>query len=243
MEDRRVPSVRLFASTPTIEAAGGVPPARGRERCVEVAAWLVEHPHCPPAQMSAALGIAEGTRRSTLSHLRWWLDVAPDGRLYLPLAYRGTVALAPQVTSDWARIQRLVIGGVDLVPHERLISVLDLVRGPFLGNQRASSFMWGWADMMTRRVHDVIERVAVRAASQARAEGNWAKVDWIRDRALNVLTEPELFDALEPTGTRGGRGAAPASGLSRWEITHHASGPRTAVPLAGARPRLEVPRR
>lgn len=168
IEEWRVPMVRLFAVTPTIESAGGPPPAKGRERCVEAAAWLVEHPNYPPAFMSRSIGVAESTRRSTLSRLRWWLDVAPDGRPYLPLAYHGTVSLAPEVTSDWSRMQRLVIGGVDLVPHERLIGVLDLVRGPFLGNQTSSSFMWSWADLTARRAHDLIQRVAVRAASQAR---------------------------------------------------------------------------
>jgi hypothetical protein len=136
--------------------------------------------------MSRSMGLAESTRRSTLSRLRWWLDVAPDGRPYLPLAYHGTVSLAPEITSDWSKMQRLVIGGVDLVPHDRLIGVLDLVRGPFLGNQTSSSFMWSWADLTARRAHDLIQRVAVRAASQARAEGNWAKVDWIREPQTGV---------------------------------------------------------
>lgn len=235
IEERRVPVVRLFAVTPTIESAGGIAPARGRERCVEAAAWLVEHPNRPAAFMARSLGIAETTRRSTLSRLRWWLDVAPDGRMYLPLAYRGTVSLAPEVTSDWARIQRLVVGGVDMVPHDRLISVLDLVRGPFLGNQTSSRFMWGWADATARRAHNLIGRVAVRAATQARTEGNWAKVDWIRDRALNVLTEPELLDALEPASarTRDGRPTAPAPGPSRWEVTHPTPDVRAPAALLG----------
>lgn len=197
VEERRAPLVRLFAATPTIELAAGVPPTKGRERCVEAAAWLVEHPHCPPRQMSEALGIAEGTRRATLSHLRWWLDVTPDGQMYLPLAYRGTVALAPEVTSDWARLQRLVIGGVDVVPYDRLLDALDLVRGPFLGNQTANSFMWRWADMMARRVHDVVERIAVRAATNAHVNGDANRVDWIYARALHVVTEPELVRALD----------------------------------------------
>lgn len=235
IEEWRTPMVRLFAVTPTIESAGGPPPSKGRERCVEAAAWLGEHPNYPPAFMSRSMGIAESTRRSTLSRLRWWLDVAPDGRPYLPLAYHGTVSLAPEVTSDWSKMQRLVIGGVDLVPHDRLIGVLDLVRGPFLGNQTSSSFMWSWADLTARRAHDLIQRVAVRAASQARAEGNWAKVDWIRDRALHVLTEPELLAALEPTTPRAseGRGALPASGPSKWEITHPTLAPKTAPAVVG----------
>lgn len=203
------PLVRLFAEVPTILAAQGEPPARGSARCVEAAAWLVQHPGCPSYRMSMTLGLAEGSRRATLSKLRWWLGTAPDGGLHLPLAYQGTVSLAPRVTSDFALMRRLVTGGVDHVPRERLEAALDLIQGPFLGNQRVRSHMWGWADDTARRLPRLVGQMASRAASLARAENDWDRFDWVRDRARHVLSESELFEAMEPP-------SAIARGQERW---------------------------
>ncbi len=218
------PLVRLFAETPTIVAAQGEQPVRGSARCVEAAAWLVQHPGCPSYRMSMTLGLAEGSRRSTLSKLRWWLGAAPDGSLHLPLAYQGTVSLAPRVTSDLALMRRLVMGGIDHVPRERLEAALDLIEGPFLGNQRVRSHMWGWADDVARRLPRLVGLMASRAAGLARAEDDWERFDWVRSRARNVLSESELFEAMEPPSAiaRGPRRWWPTSEPApRFEVIRH----------------------
>ncbi|MFT3876379.1 MAG: LysM peptidoglycan-binding domain-containing protein [Propioniciclava sp.] len=124
-----------------VELAGcaGTPPARAVRQCLEYCAWLLLNPGSTAVQMTHALLVADGTRRSNMSRLRTWLGSDAEGSLYLPDAYSGRIALHPDVTSDWEELRLLTEGGINHLPLDRLVAALELVRGAPLADAAPAS--------------------------------------------------------------------------------------------------------
>lgn len=184
------PLLRLIGPVVLERAAGDEPPRAARQ-CLEYCGWLLEHPGATAVQMGNALLVAEGTRRSNMSRLRSWLGADAAGRLYLPDAYSGRIHLHEDVTSDVELVRRLVLGGVDRASTERLVSVLELVRGAPLAD--AAPGQWHWAEELRSDIAALIRDAGVVLATRARAERNLDLARWAANRALAVAPDDELL--------------------------------------------------
>lgn len=179
--------VRLTGTT-------GVPPSRAGRQCVEYAAWLLEHPGATGQEMAAGLLVAEGTRRSNMSRLRLWLGHDADGRAYLPEAYSGRIELHPDVTSDWLRLQALLVIGVNRAADGALRAALELVRGAPLAD--AAPGQWTWAEELRTDMCSMIRDAAHVLAERALAGGDHATARWACERGLLAAEEDERLLCL-----------------------------------------------
>ena len=190
-------------TTPTLLLLGpimvtgvrGNPPPRAEHSCLEYLAWILEHPHATPREMSRGLGVAEGTRRSNMSRLRGWLGQAEDGRSYLPEAYSGRIRLDDAVSSDWFQLCVLVHGGVENAPTERLSRALTLVRGAPLAD--AAPGQWHWAEEMRTDMISVIRDVGLQLGRRLLASRDIAEARWAIGQALLAAPGDELLLALK----------------------------------------------
>lgn len=186
----RGPRLRLFGRV-RLEGAAGEPPSKAQRRCLEYCAWLLEHPGATASDMTRALFVTDGTRRSNLSRLRAWLGVAPDGEPYLPEAYVGRIELHPAVTSDWVEWQRLLGRGVNHLPPDRLWAALGLVDGAPLADGAPGE--WAWADGLRARMCAAVRDLVVVLARVERERGH---LDAARDacrRGQRVVGDDELI--------------------------------------------------
>ncbi len=181
----------LLLGTVALEGARGELPPRAIRQCVEYAAWLMEHPSSTAMQMCQSLLVADGTRRSNVSRLRTWLGQAPDGRLYLPDAYSGRIALDPEVSSDWGDLRILTGGGVSRLSLERLTAALGLVRGAPLAD--AAPGQWRWAEALRADIAALVRDVGVAAARLAREKGDLEASRWAANRALLASPDDEYL--------------------------------------------------
>ncbi len=171
--------------------ANGSPPARAERSCVEYCAWLLEHPGAMATQMSAALLVAEGTRRSNVSRLRSWLGKSPTGEPYLPDAYSGRLHLDACVSSDWHRLLTLVAPGVSRTATETLVSALRLVRGAPLAD--AAPGQWHWAEELRTDMVSTIRDIGVIVAERALADHDIDLGRWATARALTAAPDDEAL--------------------------------------------------
>ncbi|WP_040159294.1 bacterial transcriptional activator domain-containing protein [Nigerium massiliense] len=184
------PMLRLFGDV-RLEGTQGEPPSRARGRCLEYCAWLLQNPGSTALDMTRALFVSDGTRRSNLSRLRTWLGDAPDGQPYLPDAYSGRIALHPGVTSDWAEMQALVARGVNNSSDGELRSALELVTGaPFAD---AMPGQWAWAGELRSDMAALARDAGVMLARSALAKADAALARWACERALTAAPDDELL--------------------------------------------------
>ncbi len=181
----------LLIGPAELHGAVGAEPSRSRQQLIEACAWLLEHPGSTATAMAAALGVAEGTRRSNLSRLRNWLGQAPDGTPYLPDAYSGRILLHPGVGSDWHRLQLLLRPGVDRVGDSTLVAALELVRGAPLAD--AAPGQWHWAEELRADISSALRDVGLVLSERALARGDIDLARWAAARALVVAPEDELL--------------------------------------------------
>lgn len=187
------PTLMLLGPIQLLGAAGP-PPARAERSCIEYCAWMVEHPGATASQMSAALLVAEGTRRSNVSRLRGWLGTAEDGTPYLPEAYTGRLYLEPLVSSDWQRLRALISPGINRVPVPTLVSALKLVRGAPLAD--AAPGQWHWAEELRADMVSTIRDIGARVGDAALADGDIDLARWAAGRALVVAPGDEILMRL-----------------------------------------------
>lgn len=179
----------LLVGPVELVGARGERPARAVRQCVEYAAWLLENPRATATSMGSALLVAEGTRRSNMSRLRTWLGADEEGDRYLPEAYSGRIALHPDVTSDWQRMQLRTVGGINRSSDANLIQVLDLVRGAPLAD--AAPGQWGWAEELRTDISSFVRDVALVVTERALARGEIDLARWAANRALTAAPEDE----------------------------------------------------
>ncbi|MGL5405972.1 MAG: LysM peptidoglycan-binding domain-containing protein [Propionibacteriaceae bacterium] len=187
------PTLYLLGPVELHGARGEIPP-RAVKQCMEYAAWLMENPGATASQMSSALIVAEGTRRSNMSRLRNWLGSHEDGDPFLPDAYSGRILLSPDVSSDWQQLQLLIGPGVNRVSADSLAAALDLVRGAPLAD--AAPGQWIWAEPMRSQMVAVIRDIAARLAQIALDAGDYDLVRWATARGFVVAPADELLTVL-----------------------------------------------
>ena len=190
--DRPVPTLLLLGPIDLVGAAGP-DPVRSRTQLLEMCAWLLEHPGRTATQMSDALLIAEGTRRSNMSRLRAWLGADPEGEPYLPDAYSGRIRLHPDVTSDADDLARLTAAGVNRVPDGALVAALNLVRGGVLAD--AAPSQWFWAEELRSDLAATVRDAALVLVERALARKEIDLARWAGRRGLVVAPEDELLMA------------------------------------------------
>jgi len=186
----RGPRLRLFGDV-TLEGAQGTPPSKAQRRCLEYCAWLLEHPGATASDMTTALFVTDGTRRSNMSRLRSWLGTAADGEPFLPDAYSGRIALAPAVTSDWAELRQLVASGVNHTSPDRLRAALTLVTGAPMAD--AAPGEWAWAGQLRVEMAEVVRDVAVVLARAELRRGDITGARWACERGRLVVPDDELL--------------------------------------------------
>lgn len=184
------PTIMLLGPIDLLGAAGPEP-SRARRSLIEYATWLLEHPGRTGRELSDALFVTEGTRRSNLSRLRSWLGRADDGEWYLPEAWSGRMTLDELVSSDWHQFQDLVIAGTDAARTESLIEALHLVRGAPLAD--AAPNQWGWAEELRLDMTSMVRDVGVTLARRANADGDSDLARWAAARALTAAPDDELL--------------------------------------------------
>lgn len=202
-----------------IEGQRGKEPSKGKRRCLEYCAWLLENPGSVPTQMSRAMFVSEATRRSNLSRLRTWLGQDAVGRPYLPEAYTGRIELQG-VTSDWQQFEELLGRGINVVDRTVLHEALSLVRGAPMAD--AAPGEWAWASRLRQTMVDMIRDAAVVAARLELERLDVAAARWSIERGLLVAPADELLacelmrveasigdvDAVEGIAGRLGRAAS-----------------------------------
>lgn len=217
---RAVDGPRLLLLGPVeIEGERGKAPSKGKRRCLEYCAWLLENPGAVPTQMSRAMFVSEATRRSNLSRLRTWLGQDAVGRPFLPEAYTGRIELQG-VTSDWQQFEELLGRGVNVVDRTVLREALSLVRGAPMAD--AAPGEWAWASQLRQTMVDMIRDAAVVAARLELERLDVAAARWSIERGLLVAPADELLacelmrveasvgdvDAVEGIAGRLGRAAS-----------------------------------
>jgi nucleoid-associated protein YgaU len=190
--DRPVPTLLLLGPVDLVGTAGP-DPTRSRAQLLEMCAWLLEHPGRTATQMSDALLIAEGTRRSNMSRLRTWLGSDADGNPYLPDAYSGRIRLHPEVSSDSDDLGRLTAAGVNRVSDGALVAALDLVRGGVLAD--AAPGQWFWAEELRSDLAATVRDAALVLVERALARDEIDLARWAGRRGLVVAPEDELLMA------------------------------------------------
>lgn len=171
--------------------ARGPQPSRAINQCIEYCAWLLEHPGASAVTMRNSLIVAEGTRRSNTSRLRGWLGSDPAGEPYLPDAYSGRITLHSGVSSDWQRLQLLIVGGANRAGQRALIEALQLVRGAPLAD--AAPGQWHWAEELRIDISSTIRDIGVALAGRALADNDIDLARWATARALTAAPEDELL--------------------------------------------------
>ena len=184
------PYLMVFGPIELVGAAGPAP-ARSLRQCEEYCAWLLENPRSTATRMATELVVAETTRRSNMSRLRSWLGVDAEGQPYLPEAYSGRIALHPQVTSDWQRMQVLVAPGLNRLTAETLVDVLELVRGAPLAD--AAPGQWRWAEELRTDMASVARDAGVLLTRWAIEHRDLDLARWAAARALLAAPEDEML--------------------------------------------------
>jgi len=186
------PVLQLLGPVELLGAAGVVPP-RASKQCLEYCGWLLEHPGTTAQAMSAALAVAEGTRRSNMSRLRTWLGESEDGSAYLPDAYTGYISLHPAVSSDWQLMQILTAAGINRASDESLYAALQLVRGAPLAD--AAPGQWHWAEELRTDMISCVRDIGVELTDRALDGGDLDLARWAAARALAAAPADELLVA------------------------------------------------
>lgn len=188
--DPEHPTVRLIGPVDLLDTRGERP-TRAVNQCIEYCAWLLEHPGANAVVMRNSLIVAEGTRRSNTSRLRGWLGSDASGNPYLPDAYSGRITLHSGVSSDWQRLQLMVVGGVNRAGQAALVQALEMVRGAPLAD--AAPGQWHWAEELRIDMSSAIRDIGVALAGQALSENNIDLARWATARALTAAPEDELL--------------------------------------------------
>ncbi|MDO5735353.1 MAG: LysM peptidoglycan-binding domain-containing protein [Propionibacteriaceae bacterium] len=197
-EDNAMPAWSHNPDHPTLLVLGpvdligtrGTLPTRAVGQCMEYCAWLLMHPGSTPTAMVRELLVAEGTRRSNMSRLRTWLGNDPMGSPYLPDAYSGHIALAPQVTSDWEHFQSLLAGGVNRSSTPLLRQALSLVRGCPLDGV---TFQWPWAASWLTDMLGMISDAAVVLADRCTTQGELDDALWAISQGQLAMGDDETL--------------------------------------------------
>lgn len=170
---------------PRIDGAAGTPPAQNQALCVEMLAYLVEHPGATGPALDADLRVTPATRRTALSRLRGWLGRDAEGRLFAPMAYSGRVRLHPGVGSDWQEFQALA---GPRATTGQLVEALGLVEGRPVGGLLAQD--WPWALPLQARIVDAVRQVGGRVAQRATVEGDCGLASWALRHTARVVGGP-----------------------------------------------------
>jgi nucleoid-associated protein YgaU len=186
------PMLQLLGPIELLNAAGSVPPRAGKQ-CLEYCAWLLENPRTTAMAMTAALAVAEGTRRSNMSRLRAWLGSDSQGEAYLPDAYTGRIVLHPAVSSDWQRFQILASPAINRSSTPALRSALGLVRGAPLAD--AAPGQWHWAEELRTDMISAIRDCGVELTNRALDDHDLDLARWAASRALAAAPGDELLMA------------------------------------------------
>lgn len=184
------PKLLLLGPIQLVGAQGPTPP-RAVKQLIEYCAWIHDNPGRSSPQMTAALMIAESTRRSNMSRLRTWLGTCAEGDPFLPEAYTGRITLHPAVTSDWEMLQLKLTGGVNRAPSQALVDGLTLVRGAPLAD--AAPGQWHWAEELRSDMISTIRDMAVVLGRRALAISDLDTARWAAHRALQAAPDDELL--------------------------------------------------
>lgn len=183
------PRLRLFGAI-DLEGAAGEAPVKARRRCLEYLGWVLEHQGATASEMTEALFVTDGTRRSNLSRLRAWLGRDAGGLPLLPEAYSGRIEVHG-VTSDWAEFCSIVERGVNRMAPEALRDALELVEGAPLAD--AAPGEWAWAEDLRCRMTEAVRDAALMLARRELDRGRVEDARWACERGLFVATDDEML--------------------------------------------------
>jgi hypothetical protein len=150
---------------------------------------MLLHPGRTSTEMAAALLVAESTRRSNVSRLRGWLGTDSAGNPYLPEAYSGNIVLHPAVTSDFERLELMLVGGPSLASDQNLENALRLVRGAPLAD--VAPGQWTWAEDWRSRMIALIRDAAAELSRRALAGRRFDQARWACGVGLSVAPDDD----------------------------------------------------
>lgn len=187
------PVLLMLGSVRLVNTRGKIP-CRAVKQCQEYCAWLLENPGATTAQMTNALMVADGTRRSNMSRLRTWLGADYAGRAYLPKAHSGKIFLHSAVSSDWEQFQLLISNGAADASDSALRAALQLVRGAPLAD--AAPGQWIWAESMRSQMVSMIRDAALVLGHRRLKVGDLATARTVASKALLATPSDELLLSL-----------------------------------------------
>lgn len=164
-----------------------------RDVSLEAIVYMALHPQATTASLDVALwpdsDNPASTRAPALSRARRWLGTDDHGDPYLA---HHTYRLSEKVTTDWARFQQLISGGIDKTGTRALEEALDLVTGrPFSGIRTQSRTpRYTWAEPIRQRMIEAITSVSYELAQRRWLVSDWLGVEAALVRGIEV--EPAL---------------------------------------------------
>lgn len=189
MDRTELPAVSISALGPTTIRGFTGQPSRDQRRATELLTLLATKRQIRGTEISSAMAISLPTVRSMTAHLRRWIGHAAS--TLLPPAYDGHYRLAPQVRSDWERLQLLL--GIDApsTSSDALDAALRLVRGVPIADARPGTY--GWADALRIELAQLIRDAAHESASRATSAGALDRARWAIGRGLTGSPDDELL--------------------------------------------------
>ncbi|MFI1436739.1 LysM peptidoglycan-binding domain-containing protein [Streptomyces lydicus] len=192
------PVVRVLGPV-DLEGARGSIESKRKRTCIELAAWLVLHPHLDHHAVDEAMWPGRETarkyRNATVSRLRTWLGTDEDGNPFFPpiaTTSDARYALAPAVDSDWHHFQRLTAAAAQSPGPQaaaQLRAALELVRGrPFSG---VNSRRYAWAEHQAQDMISAIVDAAADLAEHCLAQGDPRGALWAATKGLDAAPEME----------------------------------------------------
>jgi len=157
--------------------SGSVEPSK-RARLLELAAYLVLHPHASSGAIDEAIWPDRrtedntNTRNTATTKLRRWFGYDDEEREHLPRVAPGAgYAFADTVTSDVGLWDALIGGDPLNASTEHLEAALTLVRGvPFQGTRRNR---YAWSEPIRQRLVSEIVDASYTLARRRLMEGRW----------------------------------------------------------------------
>ncbi|MFE5309865.1 LysM peptidoglycan-binding domain-containing protein [Isoptericola sp. NPDC056605] len=176
-DEDETPRVVVLGPVDLLNPGGKVEPSK-RARLLEYATYLALHPGATHTAIDDAIWPDRrtednlNTRNTATSKLRRWVGKTPDGQDYLPPHQAGEgYAFHPDVTTDAAQWDTLIVQDPINAPTENLENALQLVRGmPFQGTHRRR---YAWAEPIKRRLIAEIVDASYELARRRLMDGRW----------------------------------------------------------------------
>ena len=165
----------------------------------EIVSYLALHPvGVHPTVLASAIwprGVTSDVRDGTLTQMRDWLGIDPEGVPRLREGHDGRLHLSPDVPCDWD-VLRTLLSRAQQAPElsrerDLLVRALHLVRGPVAGGITHGTYTWLPRTDLERQAEELIVDAADRLSQICAAEGDMVAVEQASAAGLRAVPEAQ----------------------------------------------------